>query len=95
MTTTYTRSFNKLDDYLSYIGGLIGSALVIFFVLNTYSERCYLIDIASNILENYDSQISLKKFNFIDNIGIMVKNVLETIKIDVNWTKINLMVKAI
>lgn len=54
-TTTYTRSFAKIDDYFSYIGGLIGSSLVIFFMLKSYSERCFLIDIASVILENDNS----------------------------------------
>jgi hypothetical protein len=54
-TTTYTRSFNKLDDYFSYIGGFIGSALVIFFILKSYSERSYLIDIASHILSSEGS----------------------------------------
>jgi hypothetical protein len=51
-TTTYSRSFNKLDNYFSYIGGLLGSALGIFFLLNYYSEQSYLVDIGSLILSD-------------------------------------------
>lgn len=54
-TITYTRSFGKVDDYFSYIGGLIGSALVLFFMLKSYSERSLLLDIAAVILENEHS----------------------------------------
>lgn len=37
ITRTYTRSFNKADDFFSYVGGLVGSILVAFFVVSTYS----------------------------------------------------------
>lgn len=36
-TIVYSRSFAKVDDYFSYIGGLVGSALVIFFMMKEYS----------------------------------------------------------
>lgn len=47
--TTYTRSFNKIDNYFSYIGGLVGTILLIFFLIQKYSETAYLIDISSEI----------------------------------------------
>jgi hypothetical protein len=54
-TTTYSRSFNKVDEYFSYIGGLLGSALALFFLLKSYSERSYLVDIGSMLLSNDNS----------------------------------------
>lgn len=50
--TVYTRAFNKIDDFFSYIGGLIGSALAAFFILKSYSEKAFLMDLASNILQS-------------------------------------------
>ena len=34
---TYKRSFNKLDNYFSYVGGLIGTILGIIFIMNMFS----------------------------------------------------------
>jgi hypothetical protein len=45
-TTVYSRSFNKIDSFFSYIGGLLGSALAIFFLLKSYSEMSFLIELA-------------------------------------------------
>lgn len=36
-STVYTRSFNKIDSFLSYVGGLVGTTLIIFIVLGAYS----------------------------------------------------------
>ena len=72
-TTTFTRSFNKIDSFFSYIGGLLGSALGAFFLLKSYSEKAFLMDLASRILVNEKEQLSLKRFNFFHNIGMIVK----------------------
>lgn len=48
-STTYTRSFNKIDSFLSYVGGLVGTTLIIFFVLGAYSEKAYVMSIAQEI----------------------------------------------
>jgi len=36
-TKTYIRSFNKIDNFLSYIGGLIGIFIMICFIINKYA----------------------------------------------------------
>ena len=35
--TTYTRTFNKVDEYLSYVGGLIGTIIGLMFLLGKYN----------------------------------------------------------
>lgn len=46
---TYTRSFNKLDEYFAYVGGLIGTILGFIFLMNAYSERAYGVSIAREL----------------------------------------------
>jgi len=43
-TKTYTRSFNKVDSFLSYIGGLIGTFISVCFIMNRYADISYSID---------------------------------------------------
>ena len=40
-TTTYSRSFNKVDTYFSYVGGLIGTIIGFIFILNFYTQKAY------------------------------------------------------
>ena len=40
-TTTYTRSFNKIDAYFSYVGGLVGTIIGLIFILNNYTQKAY------------------------------------------------------
>jgi hypothetical protein len=51
--TLFIRSFNKIDTYFSYIGGLIGTIVGCFFLMHFYSESAYLISIAEKVF-NYD-----------------------------------------
>ena len=43
-TKKYNRSFNKLDNFASYIGGLIGTFISICFIINKYAEVEYCIN---------------------------------------------------
>ncbi len=54
-TTTYTRNFNKVDTYFSYVGGLIGTIIGLMFILNSYSQKAYEISIAHKLFK-YDGQ---------------------------------------
>lgn len=33
----YTRSFNKVDGFLSYVGGLVSTIIILFFILSAYA----------------------------------------------------------
>jgi hypothetical protein len=33
----YNRTFQKIDEFLSYVGGLIGTVMGLFFFLNKYN----------------------------------------------------------
>ena len=49
---TYTREFNKIDNYFSYVGGLIGIAFGFIFILGKYNEKAYEISIANKLFKN-------------------------------------------
>lgn len=36
-TSTYSRSFNKIDAYFSYVGGLVGTILGLIFIMGFYT----------------------------------------------------------
>ena len=40
-SVTYHRSYNKVDQYLSYVGGLVGTVLGLFFLISFYNEITY------------------------------------------------------
>lgn len=39
--TSYTRTYQKLDTLLAYVGGLIGTILGLIFILHSYNEICF------------------------------------------------------
>lgn len=61
---TYSRSFQKVDDFLSYVGGLVGLIFGFIFILNSYSELCFELSLA-NVLFQYDQKDSRQSFNFL------------------------------
>lgn len=83
-STIYTRSFNKLDQYLSYVGGLISSSLVVFFLLNIYSEKCYIVEIAAETYALTEDS-STPSFNFLYFISIYVKRILDFVGLNYKW----------
>lgn len=47
-TITHSRSFNKIDTYFSYVGGLIGTIIGLIFIMSKYNETAYEISLAHN-----------------------------------------------
>ena len=41
IVANYNRTFTKIDDFLSYIGGLIGTMMGMFFIIGSYNKLCY------------------------------------------------------
>lgn len=39
--TVYSRTFNKVDAYFSYVGGLIGTLIGLIFIIGKYNETAY------------------------------------------------------
>ncbi len=45
-SSIFNRSFQKLDDVFSYIGGLFGTILILFFLISAYNTYKFEINIA-------------------------------------------------
>lgn len=48
-TSTYSRSFNKVDAYFSYVGGLVGTILGLIFIMGFYTEKAYEVSLAKKV----------------------------------------------
>lgn len=87
-TTTYTRSFNKVDTYFSYVGGLIGTIIGLIFILNSYTEMAYEISIARKLyLDKNGEEIKSADFNFLYYMGSVIIGIFETFKCACRWKK--------
>lgn len=70
---TYTRSFQKIDDFLSYVGGLIGLVFALIFIMNSYSESCFEISIGSHLFTiDRETPVDSASFNFLTYVCYMV-----------------------
>ena len=85
-TTTYTRSFSKVDEFFSYVGGLIGTIIGFIFIMENYNEKSYEISIAHNIFTTNDStEIPYNSFNFLSFILMFFRNLLDIFGLKVYW----------
>lgn len=67
------RNFEKIDDTLSYIGGLFSTILSCLILVGKYNETSYELEIAKN-LYHYDKNepIQAEKFNFFIFLGYLI-----------------------
>lgn len=80
-STIFTRSFNKVDDYFSYVGGLVGTVLLFFFILSGYSEKSYVIDIASEVFKPSDNSDKPPPFHFLNYLAVNIKKAFNFINL--------------
>jgi hypothetical protein len=61
------RSFQKIDEILSYIGGLFGTIAICFFFVNIYNSYSFEITMGGYLFKPDDEQMGkrLKKYNFL------------------------------
>ena len=85
------RSFRKIDDSLSYVGGLFSILLSLLLIMNKYNEYSYEIEMAKNLF-HYDKNEPLKsdQFNFIVFLGFIFYFFLTKIKIRLPWRRMEM-----
>jgi hypothetical protein len=82
----YGRSFQKIDETLSYIGGLFGTLAIFLMFLNTYSKYCYELDFGDRIFQQKGGgSFGSQNFNFIVFIGYLFFLLLDKFGITLNW----------
>lgn len=78
----YTRSFSKVDDYLSYVGGLVSTVILLFFVFSAYSALAYCLEIASSaFVISPGKPVSANSFNFLHFLLLCLKDVMSLCKV--------------
>lgn len=80
-STIFTRSFNKIDDYFSYVGGLVGTVLLFFFILSGYSEKSYVIEIASQVFKPSNDSDKSPSFHFLYYLIVNIKRLFDFINL--------------
>ena len=86
--TTYTRSFNKVDEYLSYVGGLIGTIIGFMFIMEKYNEKAYEISLSTRLLRDDSGEnIPSSHFHLGYYLLCLVKEILDFFGCKPNWKK--------
>ena len=72
----FRRSFNKIDETISYAGGLIGVLVGIFFIMHPYTEISFEISLANRLFCDKDGQPLRQSMNFLKYLAYGVYSVL-------------------
>lgn len=55
MTRTYDRTFQKIDEVLSYIGGLFGTIAICLMLINVYNSYSFEITLGGHLFRSKDN----------------------------------------
>lgn len=85
---TYKRSFNKVDSYLSYVGGLVGTVISLIFIMNFYTEKAYEVSIARKVLlDNNREEIISGSFNIFYYLAMNIKGIFKKCRFEPKWPR--------
>lgn len=71
--TTYYRSFNKIDQLFSYIGGLIGTILGFMLFMNNFTLMSFELDLSKRLMKyKQHENIDFSGFNLFSYIGFLI-----------------------
>jgi hypothetical protein len=88
---TYKRSFNKVDQLFSYVGGLVGTILGFMLFMNKFSLMAFELDMAQRSFryrEDEDSDFS--DFNIFTYFGFIFFKVASYFNLCKGWKKMHL-----
>ena len=75
MTMICHRSFNKVDEYLAYVGGLIGAMVALLFIMSNFSEKAYGVSIANSVYQSDDGKpVDSNRFHFFYTLSMAVRD---------------------
>ena len=78
------RGFKKIDETLSYIGGLFGFVVILLLFMKEYTQYSFELD-ASSHLYHSEADSSVPNFNFLVFIGYIFFLLLDTLGIAPDW----------
>lgn len=51
LQTVYSRSFNKLDQFFSYVGGLVGTILGLMLFMGNFTSIAFELDLSQKFFK--------------------------------------------
>lgn len=85
---TYSRSFNKIDAYFSYVGGLVGTIIGLIFIMSFYTEKAYEVSLARKVfLDENRTPIRSSSFSIFYYFSMTLKKLLDFARVRPNWPK--------
>ena len=83
---TFSRGFNKVDAYFSYVGGLVGTIIGLFFIMGPYTEKAFEVSLAKKIIvDNEKEELSSRSFNLGYFLLGFIKKGLEFFSFNLSW----------
>lgn len=79
------RSYVKLDEILSYIGGLFGTLTMLLFVVKVYNNYAFEINLGAVLYKKDGQEVNLNKYNFLYFIAHVIYRVLKEKLACCNW----------
>jgi hypothetical protein len=84
------RSFEKLDNVFSYIGGLFGTLLMLFFLVSAYNHYKFEVNIAGYLYRSEEKSETIEKdYNFLHFMGQSIYAFLRFFKFKPKWEKLS------
>lgn len=82
------RSFRKVDETLSYIGGLFSAILGILIMVNFFNEFSYELEVARSVYQfEKDDPVDSDTFNFPVYIGYLFYNGFDKLGVGLPWVR--------
>ena len=91
-----SRSYRKLDDTISYIGGLFSAILSALVLIGMYNQFSYQIDIAQHLYKcDKDSSINSGNFNIFFYLGYLIYLAFSKFSINLPWKRMQIYHRSI
>ena len=88
---SFERTYNKLDNFFSYIGGLFGAIMTGMLIMKSFTESAYELSIASRLYSSPSGgSLDIKSYNMLTHIVCKVYGWLTKFNIHPNWPQIKL-----
>lgn len=88
LSLIYERSYTKIDDTFSYIGGLFSAIVTALLLMKKYNEISYELEIAKTLYHyNKNEPLKSDQFNIFVFLGYLIYAFFETICIKLPWNR--------
>lgn len=91
LSLLYERSFRKIDDTLSYIGGLYSAIVTALFIINKFNKISYELEIAQTMYHfSKHEPLKAESFHFPMFLAYIFYTVLLKIRINLPWKRMQI-----